>query len=207
MKQANRPRIRREDLRDDPVEQFGDWFCEAREVSGLDLPDATCLSTVDEDGYPDGRMVLLKGFDERGFVFYTNLTSAKARALRRTPRAALTLYWEPLRRQVRVQGEVTPVDDAEADAYFATRPRGSRIGAWASDQSSPLEDADELERRFREARERFEGSDDIPRPPFWSGFRIEPRAVEFWQEGPDRLHDRFRYRRSGEGWTVTRLFP
>lgn len=207
MKQPSRPVIRREDLLDDPVEQFALWFEEAREKSGLALPDAACLSTVTGDGYPDGRMVLVKGHDGRGFVFYTNLTSRKAEHLRSTPRASLTLYWEPLRRQVRIQGDVELVEAQEADAYFARRPRGSQIGAWASDQSAPLEDRDALGRRFAEAEERFADSDSVPRPPFWGGFRVWPRAMEFWQEGPDRLHDRFRYERTEQGWKLLRLFP
>lgn len=207
MKHPRRPGLDRETMLDDPLEQFADWFREAREESGLALPDASCLSTVGEDGYPEGRMVLLKEFDERGFVFYTNLTSRKADSLRRVPRAALTFYWEPLRRQVRIQGDVTPVEEDEADAYFATRPRGSRIGAWASDQSAPVEAREELDRRFEEVRDRFGDSGEIPRPPFWGGFRIRARALEFWQEGPDRLHDRFRYERASDGWTLTRLCP
>lgn len=192
---------------DDPVAQFGEWFREAREESGLALPEATCLSTVSADGYPDGRMVLLKGFDERGFVFYTNLESRKARDLRRVPRASLTFYWEPLRRQIRIQGDVDPVDEADADAYFASRDRGKQLGAWASDQSAPVEDRATLERRFQEAEERFREVEEIPRPPFWSGFRLRPRALEFWQEGPDRLHDRFHYERTPGGWALTRLCP
>lgn len=206
MKHPRRPPLTREAMEENPVEQFGEWFAEAVERSGLDLPDAACLSTVDGDGYPDGRMVLLKDFDERGFVFYTNFESRKARSLRETPRAALTFYWERLRRQVRIQGDVRQVPDEEADVYFATRPRGSRIGAWASRQSDPVEDRAALDRRFEEARKRFAGT-EVPRPPFWGGFRIRARALEFWQEGPDRLHDRFRYERTNDGWTRVRLQP
>ncbi|MFW6200807.1 MAG: pyridoxamine 5'-phosphate oxidase, partial [Gemmatimonadota bacterium] len=148
-----------------------------------------------------------KGYEDAGFVFYTNLGSPKARALRHTPRAALTIYWESVRRQVRARGDVESVTDEEAEAYFAQRPRGSQIGAWASEQSAPAGSREELDRRFREARERFGDTEQVPRPPFWSGFRIRPLSVEFWQEGPDRMHDRFRYERRDDGWEVMRLFP
>lgn len=207
MKGKPRAVLERHALDADPVAQFGKWYRDAREGTDLSLPGACCLSTVGEDGYPEGRMVLLKGFDERGFVFYTNLKSAKAASLERRPRAALTFYWEPLRRQVRIQGDVESVAAEEADAYFDTRPRGSQIGAWASDQSSTVEDRRSLDRRFREVRERFESSESVPRPPFWGGFRIRPRTVEFWQEAPDRMHDRFRYERADGEWRIVRLWP
>lgn len=207
MKGPRRPRLDRDAMHDDPIDQFAEWYREAREKSGLSLPGATCLSTVGPEGAPQGRMVLLKGADARGFVFYTNLESRKAEALESTPRAALTFYWEPLRRQVRVEGDVERIAEEEEDAYFATRPRGSQIGAWASEQSRPASDRDALDRAFERARERFRDTDEIPRPPFWGGYRIRPRAVEFWQEGPDRMHDRFRYVREGEGWAVERLQP
>lgn len=196
------------------MDQFREWLEDVRKEEVLSLPEAACLSTVGEDGYPQGRMILLKGWDRDGFVFYTNLESPKAESIRNRTRAALTLYWEPVRRQVRAHGNVEPVSDEQADAYFARRPRGSQIGAWASDQSRPAEGREALDRSFGEARARFEGVDEIPRPPHWSGFRIRPRAVEFWQEGPDRMHDRFRYeRRDGGdggvegGWEIVRLFP
>jgi len=198
--------LRGRSLARDPVEQFTGWFDEARGEGSLALPDACCLSTVDPEGYPDARMVLLKEFDERGFVFYTNLGSRKGVHLRERPRASLTFYWEPLRRQVRIQGQVVRVEDEEADAYWATRPRGSQLGAWASEQSAPIESRGELEDRFREVEERFEGR-SVPRPSFWTGFRLRPRAFEFWQERPDRLHDRFRYARSEGGWEIHRLQP
>lgn len=189
------------------MDQFREWLDAVRGEEVLSLPEAACLSTVGDDGYPQGRMILLKGWDRDGFVFYTNLESPKSRALRTRSRAALTLYWEPVRRQVRAQGDVEPVPEEEADAYFAERPRGSQIGAWASEQSRPAEDREALDRRFAEARARFEDVEEIPRPPYWSGFRIRPRAVEFWQERPDRMHDRFRYERRGDGWEIVRLFP
>lgn len=198
--------LRRSDLQDDPVEQFEAWFADARARSRLELPEAMCLSTVDEEGHPQGRVVLLKAVEEGGFVFYTNLRSPKARHLERRPEAALTFHWEALGRQVRIQGEVEPVDDRIADDYFRTRPRGSQVGAWASDQSVPLEGREELERRFEEEEARFRGR-DVHRPPHWSGLRVRPRVVEFWQSRPDRLHDRFRYVREGEGWRIERLSP
>lgn len=213
MKGAPRPPLARASLHEHPMDQFSEWLEDVREEEVLSLPEAACLSTVGEDGYPQGRMILLKGWGRDGFVFYTNLESPKADSIRNRSRAALTLYWEPVRRQVRADGDVEPLSDEQADAYFARRPRGSQIGAWASDQSRPAEGREALDRSFAEARARFEGVEEIPRPPHWSGFRIRPRAVEFWQEGPDRMHDRFRYvRRGGDGgdeggWEVVRLFP
>ena len=198
--------LRRKDLHDDPVEQFEVWFADARARSPLELPEAMCLSTVDEDGDPQGRVVLLKAVEDGGFVFYTNLHSPKVRHLRKRPGAALTFYWEGLDRQVRIRGDAEPVDEETADAYFRTRPRGSQVGAWASDQSTPLGGREELERRFEEEERRFEGR-EVPRPPHWSGLRVVPRVVEFWQGRPDRLHDRFRYTREGQGWRIERLSP
>lgn len=196
------------DLLPDPTEQFEAWFREARERSPLDYPNAMCLSTVGPEGHPEGRVVLLKEVDSRGFVFYTNLRSPKARALERHPEAALTFYWEALRRQVRVQGSVENVSVEESDAYFRTRPRGSQIGAWASDQSAPLADRSGLEARFVELERRFRDEDPIPRPPHWGGLRVRPRTIEFWQERLSRLHDRFLYRRAAGGdWEVVRLSP
>ena len=198
----------REDLAADPLVQFDRWFEVARGQAGLEMPEAACLSSIDDAGYPDARIVLLKAREATGFVFYTNLRSTKGRSLLARPRAALTFHWEKLARQVRVQGDVERVSDAEADAYFATRPRGSQLGAWASDQSAVIESRETLLARAHELEARYEGA-AVPRPPHWSGLRIVPRRVEFWQGMPDRLHDRFLYRRASQGgpWTIERLAP
>lgn len=169
-------------------------------------PDAMVLSTVDPEGRPSARYVLLKGVDERGFVFYTNLGSRKARALAAHPHAALTFYWPPLEKQVRVEGDVERVSDAEADAYFVTRPRESQIGAWASKQSASLASPASLDERIRNIRERFEGA-PVPRPPFWSGFRVVARSIEFWTRDPARLHERVLFQRSNGQWERSLLFP
>ena len=199
--------LRRGDLSPDPVEQFARWFADAEADPRIVFAEAVCLSTLGPGDTPEGRMVLLKHFDARGFVFYTNLGSAKSRSLDRHARAGLTFYWQPLARQVRVRGAVEAVTDAEADAYFATRPRGSQLGAWASDQSRVLDGRGALEARLADAEARHAGG-DVPRPPHWSGYRIVPDAVEFWREGAARLHDRIEYRRSdGGAWEVRRLYP
>ena len=199
--------MKRSALSADPIEQFGRWFADAEAEPRIVFAEAVCLSTLGPAGTPEGRMVLLKHFDERGFVFYTNLESTKARSLARHPRVGMTFYWQPLGRQVRIRGVVEPVSADEADAYFATRPRESQLGAWASDQSRDLDSRAMLEDRLRAAQQRFAGG-DVPRPPHWSGFRIVPEAIEFWQEGPSRLHDRFAYERDATGeWTRRRLYP
>jgi len=182
------------------------WLEEARLHSGMTNPNAACMSTVGVDGGPDGRMVLIKDAEDRGFTFFTNYLSAKGRALDRIPRAALTFYWDALGRQVRVRGEVTRVSEEESDEYFRTRPAGSRIGAWASAQSQTIESREYLEAQATELRARFP-DDEIPRPPHWGGFLLKPRAIEFWQEGRNRLHDRILFERDGVGWRVRRLSP
>lgn len=189
----------------DPFGLFEAWLEEAK-AKEINDPTAMALATVDQTGLPDVRMVLLKGQDARGFVFYTNFESAKGRELIATPKAALLFHWKSLRRQVRVRGPVSQVSTEEADAYFASRPRDSRIGAWASDQSRPLEGRFALEKRVAEYALKF-GIGEVPRPPHWSGFRVTPTEIEFWRDGAFRLHDRLLFKRDGEGWDATRLYP
>ncbi|MDB5645018.1 MAG: pyridoxine/pyridoxamine 5-phosphate oxidase [Methylobacterium sp.] len=189
----------------DPWGLFGTWMAEA-EAKELNDPNAMALATAGADGLPDVRVVLLKGVDARGFVFYTNVESAKGDELRENPQAALVLHWKSLRRQVRARGPVTRVTPEEADAYFASRARNSRIGAHASRQSRPLADRATLEQAVAELAERY-GEGPVPRPENWTGFRIAPVSIEFWQDGPFRLHDRVRFTREGDGWRGDRLYP
>ena len=193
-------------LTEDPIGAFKRWLAEA-EKSEPDVPNAVTLATADATGRPSARMVLLKGIDERGFVFYTNLESRKGEQLHDNPHACLVFHWKTLKRQVNVEGAVTPVSTEEADAYFSSRDRGSQIGAWASRQSRPLEGRFELEKRVAQFAAKFHIG-RVPRPDFWSGFRVAPERVEFWEDGRFRLHDRTVFhRQDGGGWRVERLFP
>jgi pyridoxamine 5'-phosphate oxidase len=192
----------------DPIELFIELYAQARRLDPLVIrePNAMTLATADETGRPSARLVLLKGVDVRGFTFYTNLESRKARDLIANPAAALCFYWFPLDVQVRVEGSVAQVDDEEADEYFATRPRGSQLGAWASSQSRVIPRAGELEDRVARYEAEFEGR-DVPRPPYWSGFRVTPQSIEFWRNRANRLHDRVLYTRDGGGWRAETLYP
>lgn len=200
------PLLRRADLADDPVEQFDRWYQSAeREVP---LAQAMTLATVGPDGAPDARMVLLKGHGPDGFCFFTNYESAKAAQIAADSRAALVIYWREQDRQVRVRGSLERLPAADSDAYFATRPRESRLGAWASPQSRTLPGRDALEESLGEIEERWEGEEDIPRPEHWGGFLVRPETVEFWQGQRARLHDRFLYTREpANGWRIERLAP
>ncbi len=191
---------------DEPLALFQRWFADAQ-AQEINDPNAMAVATVDADGLPDCRMVLLKGVDERGFVFYTNTSSAKGRELFGQPKAALLFHWKSLRRQVRVRGRVEPAGVEEADAYFASRARGSQIGAWASDQSAPLASRALLEDKVAALERRF-GEAPVPRPPHWSGYRVVPSHIEFWRDRRSRLHDRLAFAREpGGGWTHTMLCP
>jgi len=192
-------------MTESPLERFREWIREA-EQSGVEVPEAMTLATADAEGSPSARMLLLKAADEDGFVFYSGYVSRKARELEQNPRAALVFYWRPLGKQVRVEGRVERVPEAESAEYFATRPRGSQLAAWASQQSHPLASREELERRYAELEREYEGQ-EVPLPPHWGGFRLRPEAIEFWQHRENRLHDRIRYTRAREGWQVELLSP
>ncbi|HSS32736.1 MAG TPA: pyridoxamine 5'-phosphate oxidase [Solirubrobacterales bacterium] len=200
------PLLRRAELAADPIEQFGRWYELAEQE--VPLPEAMSLATVGADGAPDARMVLLKGHGPDGFRFFTNFESAKGAQIAADPRAALVIYWREQDRQVRVRGQLEQLPATESDAYFATRLRESRLGAWASPQSQALPDRDALEASLREAEVRWEGEEDIPRPDHWGGFLLRPATIEFWQGQRARLHDRFRYAREPGGmWRIERLAP
>jgi pyridoxamine 5'-phosphate oxidase len=197
--------LRRADLASDPLEQFRNWFAEAS--AALDVPEAMALGTATAEGAPSVRMVLLKGFDERGLVFFSHYTSRKGRELEANPQAALLFHWRPLGRQVRVEGRVERISEKESDAYFATRPRDAQVGALASRQSEPLASRAELYDRLAELEGDLAGG-AVPRPPTWGGFLLVPGAWEFWQHRDSRLHDRFRYEpEPAGGWRIDRLFP
>lgn len=197
------PALDARELDDDPIAQFSRWLGDA-ESAGIPLAEAMTVATA-VDGVPSARIVLLRGADDRGFVFFTNRESRKGRELAANARAALVFYWNGLGRQVRVEGSVEDVPGEEADAYFAGRPRGSRLGAWASPQSAVIADREELESRVAELDARY--GEDVPRPPFWGGYRVVPELIEFWQHGENRLHDRFAYRRRDGAWVRERLAP
>jgi len=194
-----------EDAGTEPLTLFRRWFTQA-EKSGIFLPESTALATATPDGKPSVRFVLLKSYDQRGFVFFTNYGSRKAAELDTNPEATLIFHWAILQRQVRLEGTVARIPHAESKAYFQTRPRGSQIGAWASAQSEVLASREVLEQRVKECEARFRGK-EVPLPPFWGGYRLEPRSIEFWQGRANRLHDRIKFVREGDGWGRTRLYP
>jgi pyridoxamine 5'-phosphate oxidase len=208
------PPLTPEELGPDPIAAFGRWLVEAEAASGMRYANAVTLATVDAEGRPDARVVLLKEAEPRGFIVFTNYRSAKGRELDGHPEACLVFFWDAMGRQVRVRGPVERLDDEASDQYFQSRPRASRIAAWASEQSAPIEGKGELEARYREVEARHDGA-EVPRPPHWGGYLLRPREIEFWREGAWRMHDRIRFRRDGDvrvpageaTWTVERLQP
>jgi pyridoxamine 5'-phosphate oxidase len=204
-REYQRARLDESTVSEDPFTEFTQWLEEAVKAQVVE-PDAMTLATASPDGAPSARMVLLRGFDERGFVFFTDYRSQKGLELERNPRAALVFHWPELERQVRITGPVSPTGREESEAYFRTRPRGSRIGAWSSHQSQVISGREPLEERVRELESKYPG-EEIPLPPYWGGFRLSPTAIEFWQGRMSRLHDRIRYARDGERWRIERLSP
>ncbi len=204
-KEYTRSGLHETDMNPDPIVQFNEWFEETL-AAGLHEPNAMIVATAAANGRPSARTVLLKGYDERGFVFYTNYEGRKARELDANPACALLFYWGELERQVRIEGCASRISNEESDAYFASRPRGSRLGTWASEQSRPVEDRRVLEERVRDLEAEYEGR-GVPRPPFWGGYRVAPDTIEFWQGRENRLHDRLVYSRVGDGWRIDRLQP
>jgi pyridoxamine 5'-phosphate oxidase len=204
-KEYTRAGLHEADMATDPVVQFHEWFENLIEA-GLHEPNAMILATATENGRPSARTVLLKGYDERGFVFYTNYEGRKASELEANPACALLFYWGELERQVRIEGRAVRLSGEESDGYFASRPRGSRLGAWASEQSRPVENRSILEERVKALEAEYEGR-EIPRPAFWGGYRVQPDSIEFWQGRENRLHDRLVYGRIGGGWKMQRLQP
>ena len=204
-KEYTRAGLKESDAASDPIDQFRSWFDEAL-AADLHEPNAMTLATATPDGRPSARVILLKAFDERGFVFYTSYEGRKGGELEANPNCALVFYWGELERQVRVEGRASRVPKEKSDEYFGSRPRGSQLGAWASEQSRPVEGRDALEERLRALEAQYEGR-EVPRPPFWGGYRVEPEVIEFWQGRESRLHDRLVYHRSGSSWRRERLQP